>query len=317
VILGATGTGKSELAYRLALRLKGQVVNCDALQVYRGFDAATAKPDLDHRSRIPHHLVDCIDPRDEFSVAEFVRHADDAIATIDRAGEVPIVAGGTGLYLRGLLRGIVPGPARDERLRGRIHAMARRHGNAALHRWLRRIDPASAARLAVGDRQRVARAIEFTLLSGQSWSERLEAEGTWGRPWRERYESLKIGLELERPLHYERLDRRVEGFFRCGLVDEVRGLLRQGVPAGVNAMKGIGYREVAGAIGRGQPPESTIEQVKRSTRRLAKRQRTWFRREPNVIWLDVGAGLDRCEDRALDLWHRVSDGAEDSASRPT
>jgi tRNA dimethylallyltransferase len=306
VVLGPTGTGKSDLAFELALRLDGEIVGCDALQVYRGLDAATAKPPAEYRRRVPHHLIDCTEPGQDFSLAEFVRRAEAAVTEIHERDRVPIVAGGTGLYLRGLLRGIVSSPPRDERLRERIHAMGRRRGSAALHRWLRRLDPASAKRLSAGDTQRVARAIEFVLLGDEPWSERLRREGTWASAT-ERYLTLKIGLDSERSRLHERIDRRVDCFFDAGLVEEVRNLIDAGLAPEANALKAIGYREVLAAMRADEDPESVREEIKRNTRRYAKRQRTWFRSEPDLVWLDAEETTAEQVRRVLDLWRRSDD----------
>lgn len=300
-ILGPTGTGKSELAYELALRLGGEIVNCDALQVYRGFDAATAKPPIEHRRRVRHHLVDCVEPERDFNVAEFERLATKAVSEIAERERLPIVAGGTGMYLRGLLRGIVASPRRDEALRARIRAIGARRGSEALHRWLGRLDADSAARIAPGDVQRLARAVEFALLDGGKWSERLRAQGTWEQNV-DRYRALKIGLTMDRRVLCERLDARVDRFFAAGLVTEVRSLLDRGVSPKANAFKAIGYREVLSAFGDGLDPDQCRDEVKRNTRRFAKRQMTWFRREPDVVWLDVEGGVGGAVDQVMALW---------------
>ena len=300
VVLGPTGTGKSEVALEIARRLGGEIIGCDALQVYRGLDVGTAKPDRDARREVPHHLIDEIDPRHDFSLAEFVARAESAIAEISARGRVPIVAGGTGLYLRGLLRGIVPLPPRDDRLRERLRAVADRRGPGFLHRWLARLDPDSARRLAVGDRQRVLRALELGLTGPRTWSARLREDGTFTGA-SERYETVKLGLALDRETLAERLDERVERFFRGGLVEEVRRILADGVPVRANALKAIGYREVVRALAQGIDPHGVVAEVQRNTRRYAKRQLTWFRREPGVVWVDARE-RDRVVARALDLW---------------
>jgi tRNA dimethylallyltransferase len=269
--------------------------------VYRGFDVATAKPAPAERQRVPHHLVDCADPRHDFSVADYVREAQRAVEAIRARGRVPIVVGGTGLYLRGLLRGIVEAPGRDPALRQRLGAMARRHGTARLHRWLARLDPGSAARLGPSDAQRVVRALEVALRGPVPWGVLIEREGTWTSGV-ERWASLKVGLDLDRAVLGERLDRRVEGFFRAGLIEEVRALLRAGVPPEANAFKGIGYREVLEALIREADPGGTVAMVQRNTRRYAKRQRTWLRSEPGIVWLDAGEGPAALSRRIVALW---------------
>ena len=271
--------------------MDGEIVGCDALQVYRGFDAATAKPTREDRALIPHWLVDVADPRRDYSLADYVRDADAAIAAILARGHVPIVVGGTGMYLRGLLKGIVPAPARDETLRARLRRMAARFGAPRLHRWLRHRDPLSAARVPPGDTQRVVRGLEVALTAGPTWGQRLATGGTWALAG-ERYETMKFGLDLPREILNAQLEARVDGFFAAGLVAEVDRLLAEGVPAGANAFKAIGYREVVRARREGGEPEAQRDAIVQATRRYAKRQRTWFRSEPEVAWLDASGGLD-------------------------
>ena len=285
----------------LAERLGGEIVGCDALQVYTGLDAATGKPSSDLRRRVPHHLVDVADPRRDFNLADYVRAAEEAIRGVAARGRVPIVAGGTGMYLRGLLRGVVDSPARDDALRERLRTIAARRGPGRLHRWLGRLDPASAARVAPADTQRVVRAVELALAGGGTWSERLLREGTWSSG-RERYPSLKVGLDMDRAALAERLAERVDRFFDAGLVAEIRSLLAAGVPESANALKAIGYREVVAALRAGEDAETARDTVKTSTRRYAKRQRTWFRGEPGIVWLDAADGPERLASRIGGLW---------------
>jgi tRNA dimethylallyltransferase len=299
-VVGPTAIGKSALALELARSLDGEIVACDSMQVYRGFDAATAKPTLPERAAVPHHLVDVADPRKDFSLADYVALASVAIGEIATRGRVPIVVGGTGLYLRGLLRGVVPAPPRSEDLRARLRGMAGRHGSPRLHRWLRALDPVTASRIPPNDAQRIVRGLELAL-TGDTWSDRLAREGTWSGPG-ERYRALKIGLDGDREVLAGRIDERVDGFFAAGLVREVRERLADGVPPEANAFKAIGYREVLAAMREGSDPEGTRDAVKASTRRYAKRQRTWFRSETGVVWLDAGEGISALLDRTLDLW---------------
>ncbi len=247
--------------------------------------------------------MDVADPRRDFSLADYVGLAEAAIEEIRGRGRVPVVVGGTGLYLRGLLRGIVAAPPRDELLRARLGRMAARFAPERLHRRLAGLDPESAARLHPGDTQRVVRALEVALSGGPTWSELLEREGTWATG-RERYVALKVGLGMDGARLAERFGRRVEAFFEAGLVAEVRRLLAEGVPETANAFKAIGYREVLAAIRIGQDPHSVREEVLRNTRRYAKRQRTWFRREPGVVWLDAATGPERLADEIGRLWER-------------
>src|SRR5262249_3009086 len=197
-LLGPTGTGKSRLAVKVAEAIGGEIVGCDALQIYRGLDSATGKPTDEERHRVPHALVGTVDPRRDYSLAEYVRDADTAIAAIAARGRVPIVVGGTGLYLRGLLKGVVPAPRRDEVRRPRLSRLLERFGAGRLPRARAARDPASARRIRPADTQRLLRALELAR-GGPSWSDRLAADGTWTEPG-ERYDALKIGLVLDRDL---------------------------------------------------------------------------------------------------------------------
>jgi tRNA dimethylallyltransferase len=270
-------------------------------------DAATAKPTAEQRERVPHHLVDCVDPRRDFNMADYVREADRIIAGIAARDRVPIVAGGTGMYLRGLLRGVVDAPPRDDRLRERLHAIAERRGAPRLHRWLSKLDPGSAERLPPGDGQRIVRALELALSGDETWSERLRREGSWAEG-RERYNVLKIGLDMERDVLNARINARVESFMDGGLVDEVERLLRSGLPREANAFKAIGYRELLSVLEPGFDPAAAKEEIKKNSRRYAKRQRTWFRKEPDVIWLDAASGIDRLASEVVMLYSRVPSG---------
>jgi tRNA dimethylallyltransferase len=301
VVLGPTGTGKSDVALEVARVLDGEIVGCDALQVYRDLDAGTAKPTRAARRAVRHHLVDCVDPRTDYTMADYVRAADAAVASVVSRGRLPLVVGGTGLYLRGLLRGIIDAPRRDPELRSRLRRIVERGGTERLRGWLRRHDPASERRIPAADVQRLVRAIELARGGGASWSDRLRERGTWASGV-ERHRSLKIGLDLDREEHGERLDARVDRFFEAGLVEEVHGLLRRGIPREANAFKAIGYREVLSAIDRGEEPDGVRDEIRRNTRRYARRQRTWFRAEPGVVWLDAALEAPTLAERIVELW---------------
>lgn len=250
---------------------------------------------------MPHHLVDHVDPRIDYQLGAFVANAECAISAIVSAGRVPLVVGGTGMYLRGLLRGVVDAPGRDAELRRRLLRVAVERGPVALHRMLRRADAAAAARIPERDTHRLVRALELAAAGGPTWSERLAAEGTWSSG-RERYAAVKVVLDLEREALARKLDRRVAAFFDAGLVAEVRALLASGVPAVANAFRAIGYREVLAALLAGSDPSAVIEEVRRNTRRLAKRQRTWFRSEKGAVWLDAADAEDALVDDIARMW---------------
>ena len=280
---GPTGTGKSELALRLAEAIGGEIVNYDSVQIYRGFDIGSAKPSLATRARVPHHLFDIVDADEEFNAADYARRARAVWVEIEARGKTPILAGGTFFYLRALLAGLPPMPPRDEAVRARIRAVANRpRGPLWLHRWLSKIDPQNGRKIALADRHRVERALEVRVLSGKPISE-------WERPRAgatEEMPSIKIALSLARPRLVEALDARVEAMFAAGLVDETRSLLQR-FPRTAKPFTTIGYREAA-AVVYGESSESeAIAETKRRTRAYAKRQMTWLRPERNVHWLEV------------------------------
>ncbi|MBK5259057.1 MAG: tRNA (adenosine(37)-N6)-dimethylallyltransferase MiaA [Thermoanaerobaculia bacterium] len=281
VIAGPTGTGKSELAVRLAQTIGGEIVNFDSVQIYRGFDIGSAKPQSATRHAVPHHLFDIIDATEEFNAADFATAAKRVCSEISARGRLPILTGGTYFYLRALLAGLPEMPARDEALRARIRRIAATpRGSARLHSWLGRVDPSSAARIASEDRHRVERALEVWITSGRAIS-------TFDRPSSESPEilpALKLALILEQATLHSRLDARVEEMYRSGLVEETRALL-QGFPPDARPFGAIGYREAAAVVSGALDLEAAIEETKRRTRAYAKRQMTWLRSERNVHWL--------------------------------
>lgn len=285
VIAGPTGTGKSDLALRIAETVGGEIVNYDSVQIYRGFDIGSAKPSAEVRARVPHHLFDIIDADVDFNAAGYARLARVACREITSRGRVPILAGGTFFYLRALLHGLPEMPGRDADLRARIRGIAGRpRGNVWLHRWLSKIDPRSGRRIAPADRHRVERALEVWLLSGRPISE-------WERPAAGTVEEMaatKIGLTLERSRLVERLERRVDSMYAAGLVDETRGLLAK-YPRTARPFGAIGYAEAVAVVMGEMSVDTAIAETKRRTRAYAKRQMTWLRSERNVQWIDVAA----------------------------
>ena len=282
-ILGATATGKSALALRLAEHLDGEIVNADALQVYRGFCVGTGKATAADRARVPHHLLDLLDPDEPLSAGELARRARIAIADVQSRDRLPIVVGGSGLYVRAMFSGISPMPKIEPRLRAWLTSARARHGLPALRRWLRVLDPPTAARTTEGDTQRTLRALELALSSGcpQSW---WIARSPFAR---DALPAVRIGLTLPRTVLYHRIAERVSAMVAMGWVGEVEGLLEAGWDTGLPAFQAIGYRQLAqhvrGEVGLDQAVEETI----RATRRFAKRQATWFRREPDVVSFDA------------------------------
>jgi tRNA dimethylallyltransferase len=280
VVAGPTGSGKSELALSVALRIGGEIVNYDSVQVYRGFDIGSAKPTEGQRRIVPHHLYDIVDADQEFNAADYASLAREVVQGLAAKNTPAILVGGTFFYLRALLSGLPEMPGRDDSLRERLRAIAAtRHGPARLHRWLSRVDPAAARRIAVADRHRVERALEVWITSGRPIS-------SWDVPREDAIESLKIGLRIERNALSARLDARVEEMYRAGLVEETRALLTR-FPPSSRPFDTIGYREAAAVVRGELSTADAIAETRRRTRAYAKRQMTWLRSERNVHWIDA------------------------------
>ncbi len=278
-VVGPTASGKSALALRLAKGRGGEIVSCDSLQVYRGLDVGSAKASADERRRIRHHLLDVVDPDQHFSAADYARRGRAALLEIAGRGALPIVAGGTGLYLRALLGGLFEGPSRDAALRQRLERMARRFGDARLHRLLARVDPEAAGRTSPRDRVRVVRALEVYRTSGRTISEHQRAPL---QPL-EGYDVLVVGLAPLRDALLRAVERRTDGMLATGLLDEVRGLLAR-YPADLRPLQAIGYRQAVAVVqGRMDLAQARRDMVK-DTMRYAKRQMTWFRHQAKVQW---------------------------------
>jgi tRNA dimethylallyltransferase len=281
VIMGPTGSGKSELALQVAEAIGGEIISADAFAVYRGLDIGTDKPSLDARRRVRHHLVDVADPHQRFSAGHFVAAATSAIDDIRSRGAAPIVAGGTHFYVRALLLGLFESPAGDASLRARLAAEWDADPARTANR-LRAVDPAAAARIGAGDRQRVLRALEVWELTGVPISEH------WRRHQsRLSYRALLAAPHRERRDLYARIDLRVVDMFSRGLEEEVTRILASGVPASAHALKAIGYTQVVQMLAGGGDRPTAIEQTKQASRRLAKRQLTWLRslREGALEWV--------------------------------
>ena len=279
-VAGPTGSGKSGLALAIAAAFHGEVVNCDSLQVYRHFDIGTAKLPLEERCGIPHHLIDIVDPDEIFTAGEYARLAREAIAAISARGSLPIVAGGTGFYLRALLDGLFEGPTRDQGLRDRLAARELRRPGS-LHRLLARFDGEAARKIHPNDVPKVTRAMEVTLLTRRPVSELFNQ----GRSALRGYRTLKLGLLPERDALYERLDARCGQMFEGGLVEEVRHILSLGFAPECKPFESHGYKQALQSIQGELNPREALFYARRNTRNYAKRQITWFRREPGLEWL--------------------------------
>jgi tRNA dimethylallyltransferase len=284
-ILGPTGSGKSELALHVAGTFSGEVVNCDSLQVYRYFDVGTAKLPPGARQGIPHHLIDILDPDQVFTAGEYARLGRHLLEEISARGRLPVVAGGTGFYLRALIDGLFPGPQRDQALRDRLAERERRK-SGSLHRLLRRFDPAAAGRIHPRDLPKVTRALEVCLVTRRPVTELFQQ----GREALGGYRILKIGLAPEREQLYEKLDRRTTQMFETGLIEEVRGILARGFAASAKPFESHGYRQAMQFINGELKLDEAIFYAQRNTRHYAKRQMTWFRQEAGLEWFSGFGG---------------------------
>ncbi len=284
VVLGPTACGKSALALELAERLQGEIISGDSMQVYRGLDIGTAKLPLSERRYIPHHLIDILPPDAAFNVADFRDRAAQAIREIHHRGKLPILVGGTGLYIDALLYPyhFAAESAPDPALRSRLQQEYREEGAPAMHRRLQAIDPAAAARIHPNDAHRLLRALEVYECTGTPLSSHQQIKPG------NAYHAVIIGLTCEREPLYRNIEARVDAMFAAGLGEEVRGLLQSGLPRQAQSMQGIGYRQTAAWLCGETDRETAIALIKRDTRRFAKRQFTWFKRNPDIVWFDIG-----------------------------
>ncbi len=284
-VVGPTGSGKTALSLVLAERFGGEIVNCDSVAIYREFNIGAAKPSAEERARAPHHLLDFVDPSHYMTAGEYARRARDVLGEIKQRGRMPIVVGGTGLYLRALLEGLFPGPERSEELRARLRASLERRGAEWLHRILRRLDPQAAANIHAHDTPKVVRAIEVCLQSRRRMSELWKQ----GRDPLRGFHILRLGLNPERNALYTRINERARRMFDSGLVEETRRLTEKYPDAW--ALSSLGYKQAAQYLRGDIDLKLAIWAAQQVHRNYAKRQMTWFRREPGVHWLS-GFGED-------------------------
>lgn len=280
-VVGPTASGKTDYAIELAKALDGEVVSCDSMQIYRGMDIGTAKPTKEEMQGIPHHMLDFVDPAESYSVADFVRDARICIQDILQRGRVPILCGGTGLYVDSVLNQIEFAPkVQDEAYREALKKMAEQEGAEAVYRLLQTADPRAADKIHPNNVKRVIRALEIIKTTGLTKSEadrQAKKEPV--------YDAEIYGMQMERERLYDRINLRVDRMMERGLLAEVDGLLRRGIPKTATSMQAIGYKELA-AYRRGEMTlEEAVETVKRESRRYAKRQMTWFRRNPDIQWI--------------------------------
>jgi tRNA dimethylallyltransferase len=283
IILGPTGVGKSAASIRLAQEFNGEIINCDSMQVYEGFDIGTDKPTQAMRKSVPHHLLDIVDPSSQFTAADFVREALAAIGLTEARSRLPFVVGGTGLYLRALVEGLFPGPGKDAGLRERLEREAAETGVESLRKKLEAVDPSYARAIGERDKVRIIRGLEVYELTGKPISAHfLNTKSTVSD-----FHLLKIGLQLERKELYRRIDERVEKMYRNGIVAEVQGLLAKGVRESAPPFRALGYKYVLQVLKRQVSLEQALALTKRDTRHYAKRQITWFKKMAGVNWFSA------------------------------
>jgi tRNA dimethylallyltransferase len=298
VICGPTASGKSDLALRLAHTLDGEIINADSMQVYRGMDIGTAKPATEQRVKIPHHLIDIVRPDQSFSAADFAEAAEKAIREINSRGKRAIVVGGTGLYIRALLKGLVDSPAGTEEVRQELQTEARQRGNPAMLEELRQVDPESAERIHPNNMVRIIRALEVFRTTGITLSRYQQEHGFSGQ----RYNSLQIGIHVERQLLYDRIDERVSQMLEQGLLQEVQQLLNAGYGTESKAMRAIGYKELIAHLDGEYGLDEAIRLIKRDTRHYAKRQLTWFNADKDILWLEYPEKFDTILNHAIEFF---------------
>jgi tRNA dimethylallyltransferase len=294
VIVGPTASGKTALSLTFAQKFEGEIVNCDSVAMVREFDIGTAKPSANERARAPHHLFDVVDPTQYITAGEYARQARQVLTEINLRHHLPIVVGGTGLYLRALLEGLFPGPQRSEELRERLRESAANRGSDHLHRILRRLDRAAADKVHANDSSKLIRAIEVCLASRQKISKLWQQ----GRDPLRGFRILRIGLDPDRAALYERINQRAGRMFETGLVEETQGLLQK-YGATARPLASLGYKQAVQLLRGELTREQAVQAAQQAHRNYAKRQMTWFRREPKVQWLK-GFGDDlRVQDQAL------------------
>jgi tRNA dimethylallyltransferase len=293
IICGPTAVGKTDLSLQIAEKFSCEIISVDSMLVYRHMDIGTAKPTREERSRVPHYLIDIVNPDEPYALGRFVTDADAAIQEIYLHKKNPLLVGGTGLYFKGLLEGVfaeddaLPEDTEDnpktERIRQKLKDRLRDEGNETMHRELAEIDPESAQRIHPNDSQRLLRGLEIFYLTGIPWSQHLENQHRGFK----RYQAMKIGLSRPRPELYECIDKRVEIMIEQGLLDEVKKLLALGYDKELKAMQAIGYRHMINYLEGSWTWEQTLELLARDTRHYAKRQFTWFNNDPEISWYDV------------------------------
>jgi len=284
VICGPTGIGKTAAAIRAAETFNGEIISADSMQIFRYMDIGTAKPTREEQSRVPHYMIDIADPDEAFDALKFAEIAREKIRKLHERNILPVVAGGTGFYIRALLHGLFDALPADPHIRTRLKQEAEEKGLDFLYRRLQQCDPYSAERIHPNDRYRILRGLEVYETTGKKISEYQRGHGFADEP----FNALKIGICTDRAVLYERINRRVEAMIAEGLIEEVGNLLNMGYSSSLNSMQSIGYRHLAEVLEKSVPIDEAVATMKQDTRRYAKRQLTWFRADPQVIWTEPG-----------------------------
>lgn len=286
-LIGPTAVGKTEVAILFAKKLNTEILSADSMQVYKGMDIGTAKPSKDQRKIIKHHMIDVIEPTEDFSVGDYLRMARKIIEELSVRGKIPLIVGGTGLYVKALTRGLFEGPRRDREFRQMMETEEEIHGKGYLHKRLKEIDPVAALKIHPSDLRRIIRALEVYHLEKRSITE-LQVGKTKSSPYR----PIKIGLMRERSELYRRIEERVDRMVSMGLEEEVNALIEKGCHEGLTSMQGLGYRHFLRYLKREYSHDEAVRLLKRDTKRYAKRQFTWFRKEVGIVWVDVTGYTD-------------------------
>ncbi len=300
IITGPTASGKSKIAVDIARSIGGEIVSADSMQVYRQMDIGTAKPEMDARKQIPHFMIDIVDPDEEFNAGMYMQMGREVINDILRREKKPIVVGGTGLYIRALTKGIVKGPGRSDAVRDGLLKEMRLHGLDHLYNRLKEVDPDIAEKIHPCDSVRIVRALEVFSLTNTPLSSLQSSHAFKDEP----YETLKIGISMERNRLYRKIEDRVDKMIGDGLVEEVDSLLKKGYSPYLKSMQSLGYKEIIMYLSGTLSMDDAVYLIKRNTKRYAKRQLTWFRKESDIEWMDSDTPIDGFIKRALDFFER-------------
>jgi len=282
VICGPTGIGKTSVGIQLAEKEGGEIISADSMQIYRYMDIGTAKPTADEQNRLLHHMIDIVDPAEDFDAVRFAQMAREKVMQLHQKGVMPVIVGGTGLYIKALLQGLFQSNPVDSQIRERLTQEAAENGSSSLHDRLKQVDPDTAGRLHPNDAYRIVRALETIESTGRPISEHHQDHGFADEP----FDALKVGLQMDRQKLYDRIDQRVDLMIDDGFLEEVRKLLGMGYTADLKAMQSIGYRHMAAFIEGSLPWDECVRTLKRDTRRFAKRQCTWFGADNQIHWYE-------------------------------